>query len=118
MQDYSGHPLQPGEPGYTDDDRFWDGTRLYRLIDDDVRKHQRRLLTDADVMVFNLLDCTPNSPRLGSERLATDSEQHQIVWAGMVRFVEEDGCLQRWESEDGTVLALLVGELRSPRLRH
>ena len=101
MQDCSGCPLRPGEPEYTDDDRFWDGARLYQLIDDDVRKHHRRLLSEADVLVFNLLDCTPHSPRLGFKRLAGASEQRQIVEVGLVRFVEEEGCLQRWESEDG-----------------
>jgi len=117
VHDYSGHPLQPGKPEHTDDERFWDGTRLYQLIDGDVRKHQSQLLNHAGAMVFNLLDCTPNSPLLGSKRLATESEQHQITDAGLVRFVEDEGCLQRWESEDGVVLAVLVGELRSPRLR-
>ncbi|MEW1957502.1 hypothetical protein [Kineococcus sp. NPDC059986] len=117
MPDFSGHPLRPGEPEYTADDRLWDGTRLHRLVDDDVRKHQRRLLADAGVVVLNLLDCSPNSPRLGSKRLASDAERAHLVQVGVVRFVEEEGCLQRWESEDGMVLALLLGELRSPRLR-
>lgn len=117
MHDYSGFPLRPREPEYAADNRLWDGSRLYRLIDDDVRKHQSRLLTQAGMMVFNLLDCSPHSPRLGSKRLVTDAERAQLVQAGVVRFVEEEGRLQRWESDDGMVLTLLIGELRSPRLR-
>lgn len=68
-------------------------------------------------MVLNLLDCTPKSPRPGSKHLVAEAQRRQIAEAGTVRFVEPEGCLQRWESSDGTVLALLVGEIRSPRLR-
>ena len=117
MLDWGGHPLRAGEPDYTEDNQFWDGARVYRLTRDDVRKRQSQLLNEADVMVFNLLDCTPASPRLGSKHLVSDSQRRQIVEAGTVRFLEPDGCLQRWESSDGTVLALLVGEVRSPHLR-
>lgn len=115
MKDWSGYPLQPGEPEYTDDDRFWDGTRAYHLTSDRLWKRESDLLDAADVMVFNLLDCSPN-PRVGSKRVATDAERRKIVTAGLVRFVDDEGGLQRWESEDGTVLALLIGELRSPRI--
>ena len=78
-------------------------------------KRESDLLNAADVMVFNLLDCSPD-PRVGSERVATDAERRTIVRAGLVRFVDNEGGLQRWESDDGTVLALLIGELRSPRI--
>ena len=115
MKDWSGYPLQPGEPEYTDDDRFWDGTRTYHLTSDRLWKREGDLLNAADVMVFNLLDCSPN-PRVGSKRVATDAERLKIVKAGLVRFVDNEGELQRWESEDGKVLALLIGELRSPRI--
>ncbi|WP_380171681.1 hypothetical protein ACFEMC_21405 [Kineococcus sp. DHX-1] len=114
--DWSGSPLVPGEPEYTEHDEFWDGTRTYRLTHQDVRKRQGRLLTEAGVMVQNLVDCTPGSPLPGSKRTLSPAEHHRIVEAGTVRFVEPEGCLQRWESHDGTVLALLVGEVRSPRL--
>ncbi|PRY15796.1 hypothetical protein [Kineococcus rhizosphaerae] len=116
MQDWGGYSLKDGEPDYTPDDQFWDGTRVYSLTHDDVRKRQGRLLHEAEVMVLNLLDCTPHSPRLGSKHLLTQSQRRQIAEAGTVRFVEPEGCLQRWQSSDGTVLALLVGEVRSPRL--
>ena len=116
MLDWGGHPLRADEPDYTEDDQFWDGARVYRLTHDDVRKRQSRLLNEADVMVFNLLDCSPGSPRLGSKHVASEAQRRQIVEAGTVRFVEPEGCLQRWESNDGTVLALLVGEVRSPHL--
>lgn len=117
MLDWGGYPLKAGQPDYTDDHQFWDGTRLYRLTHDDVRKRQSRLLQEAEVIAFNLLDCTPNSPLPGSKHLATESQRHQLIDAGTVRFVEAEGCLQRWQSADGTVLALLVGEVRSPHLR-
>ncbi|WP_157873713.1 hypothetical protein [Kineococcus radiotolerans] len=48
--------------------------------------------------------------------MATDAERRKIIKAGLVRFVNNEGGLQRWESEDGKVLALLIGELRSPRI--
>ncbi|WP_432492904.1 hypothetical protein [Kineococcus gypseus] len=38
VMDSGGSPLRCGEPEHTDDERFWDGRRLYRLIDDDVAK--------------------------------------------------------------------------------
>lgn len=117
MLDWGGYPLKIGQPDYADDHQFWDGTRLYLLTHDDVRKRQSRLLQEAEVIAFNLLDCTPNSPLLGSKHLATQSQRRQLIDAGTVRFVEPEGCLQRWQSTDGTVLALLVGEVRSPHLR-
>ncbi|NYD24694.1 hypothetical protein [Kineococcus aurantiacus] len=116
MLDWGGYPLRAGEPDYTEDDQFWDGARVYQLTHGDVRKRQSRVLDEADVMVNNLLDCTPNSSRPGSKHLITESQRRRIIDAGTVRFVEPEGCLQRWESSDGAVLALLVGEIRSPRL--
>ncbi|GAB3272314.1 hypothetical protein GCM10027586_21170 [Kineococcus gypseus] len=115
-RDWGGYPLLAGQPEHTDDGRFWDGQRLYRLTHPDVRKRQARLLSEADVMVLNLLDCSPSSPHAGSKRRASPAEQRRILEAGLVRFAEPEGCLQRWQSQDGTVLALLIGEVRSPRL--
>ena len=117
MLDGGGYPLRAGEPDYTEDDQFWGGARVHHLTHDDVRKGQGCLLNEADVMVFDLMDCSPGSPRLGSEHLVSTFQRRQILDAGAIRSAELDECLQRWESSAGTVLALLVGEGRSPHPR-
>jgi hypothetical protein len=114
--DGNGFALRPGEPEYTDDDRFWDGTRWYRLVDADVRKRQGVLLGEADVVVLNATDCCPGVGRCGSKRLADEKIRLRLATAGFVRFAERSGSLQRWHADDGTVLALLVGTVTRPAL--
>ncbi|GAA0314632.1 hypothetical protein [Kineococcus aurantiacus] len=116
MRDYSGYPLQAGEPEYTDDDRFWDGTRLYRLLDDNVTKRQGVLLSAADVVVLNAMDCCPGTGRCSSKTIASEKARGRLVTAGFVRFAEPEGTLQHWRADDGTTLALLVGEVTRPAL--
>jgi hypothetical protein len=48
--DGNGYPLRWGEPEYTDDDYFWDGDPLYRLVDAGVRRRQG-VLTARGVVV-------------------------------------------------------------------
>ncbi len=114
--DSSGYPLSPGQPGYTDDERFWDGFRLYRLVNADVRKRQGLLLSEADVVVLNAMDCCDDNEHCGSKRLADKTTRDRLAAAGFVRFAENSGCLQRWHADDGTVMALLVGQVTRPPL--
>ncbi|NAZ76060.1 hypothetical protein GTQ99_11650 [Kineococcus sp. T13] len=114
--DHSGYPLRRGEPEYTDDDRFWDGTRLHHLICDDVAKRQGVLLSTADVVVLNSMGCCPGTGHCGSKVIASNRARRRLAAAGFVRFQEPEGTLQHWEADDGTTLALLVGEVTRPCL--
>jgi hypothetical protein len=114
--DSTGFPLRHGKPEYTDDGRLWDGTRLYRVVDADVRKRQGVLLNEAEVVVLNATDCCEGVGSCGSKRLADEKARRRLAAAGFVRFAEQAGTLQRWHADDGTVLALLVGTVDRPAL--
>lgn len=111
-----GYPLRPREPAYTQDERFWDGTRTYRLVDDDVAKRQGVLLSAAEVVVLAPTDCCPGPCPFGTKTILDEEARRRLATAGFVRFREPEGSLQRWEADDGTVLALLVGEVTRPAL--
>lgn len=111
-----GEPLLPGDPDYTDDGGFWDGRALYRCTGDDVRKRHGRLLGEADGVVLNPMDCIPGNPHCGSKTLLGAPARRRLAEFDVVRFRDPEGHLQRWEAEDGTVLALLVGDVDRPAL--
>ena len=110
----TGWPLRRGEPEYTDDERFWDGERLYRQRLDLVRKGEARLLRSAVVVVEARMDCCPGLSGCGSKRIVGDAGRQRLQEAGFVRFRDAEGHLEVWDAEDGTVLALLVGEVTRP----
>ncbi len=112
----TGSPLRRGEPEYTEDGRFWDGERLYRQRQDSVRKGESRLLRSADVVIEARMDCCPGQPRCGSKRIVAEAGRRRLREAGFVRFHEPDGRLAIWDADDGTVLALLVGEVARPSI--
>ena len=114
--DHSGCAVRCGDAEYTDDDRFWDGTRLHHLIHDDVAKRQGVLLSTADVVVLNSMGCCPGTGHCGSKVIASEKVRRRLAAAGFVRFQEPEGTLQHWEADDGTTLALLVGEVTRPFL--
>ena len=111
-----GDPLLAGKPDYTDDQRFWDGTTLYRCTNANVRKRHGHLLGEADVVMLNPTDCCPGHPHCGSKTLVGTEARRRLTGFGVVRFRDREGHLQRWEAEDGTVLALLVGDVDRPPL--
>ncbi|GAB3216282.1 hypothetical protein GCM10027586_07870 [Kineococcus gypseus] len=74
------------------------------------------LLSSADVVVLNAMDCCPGTGRCDSKAIAGEKARRRLAAAGFVRFTEPHGTLQHWEAEDGTTLALLVGEVTHPLL--
>jgi hypothetical protein len=113
--EFYGGSLRAGRPAYTDDDRLWDGDRFYRLVDKRVVKRQSILLSRADVILINVPGCNCNR-HCGTVSAAPEKTRQRLVSAGFVRFADGDGELQRWQADDGTVLALLVGEIIRPVL--
>jgi len=112
--DHFGHPLELGEPSWTDDGRSWDGRRLCVLVDDGVRRQQAALLAEADVVVEALDDCTPGSPEVGGMRVLSDASRARLAAAGFVRLAR--GRVQSWRADDGTRLVLLTGPVTRPGL--
>jgi len=67
-------------------------------------------------MVLNAMDCCGGVGYCGSKQWADDQARQRLATAGLVRFVEQAGSLQRWHAEDSAVLALLVGTVARPVL--
>lgn len=109
-----GEALRPGRPEFTDDGRFWDGTRLYVQRDKRVRKGASTVLRAAAVLVEARMDCCPGEVRCGTTRLVGERDGAVIRSAGFVRFREPEGHLEAWESDDGTTLAMLAGHVTRP----
>lgn len=115
--DHWGDPLRLDEPGWTDDDRFWDGQRLYSLVDPKVSNHHGDLLATADVIVEALDNCLPGHPVSGGLRVLPPEARTKLAKAGFVRMAKDSrGEVQSWQAEDGTRLVLLTGPVVRPRL--
>ena len=63
--DPSGYPSRAGRSESTDE-RFWDGTRLPRLVHDDVANRRGTLLCTAGVIVLDSMGCCPGTGHRGS----------------------------------------------------
>lgn len=113
--EFYGGNLEAGRPAYTDDDRLWDGRRFYRLVEKRIVKRQSVLLSKADVIMINVPGCNCNR-HCGTITVAPERTHRRLVSAGFVRFADEEGELQRWEADDGTVVALVVGEVTRPAM--
>lgn len=109
-----GEALRAGVPGFTDDGRFWDGSRLYVRHDERVRKGASTLLRSAAVVVEARMDCCPGEVVCGTQRIVAGTDLRVLREAGFVRFREAEGHVESWLSEDGTSLAMLVGQVTRP----
>ena len=105
--------MRAGMPDHTDDGGFWDGQRLFRQRMGSVRKGGAALLRSAGVVEARM-DCSPEIASCGSKRVVAEVGHRRLSEAGFVRFREPSGHLAVWDAEDGTVLALLVGEVTRP----
>lgn len=111
-----GAPLERGRADYTDDGRFWDGDLLYRPLGHKVGTGQAAALAAAVRAVELPMTCCPGEVDCSPKRPVPEAGLRRLQQAGYVRFRQPEGHLELWSAEDGTVLALLVGEVVRPTL--